>query len=61
MAMSKKDYVAMAAVIAKNYAVANSVDGRDAIREVALNMAGVFAKDNPRFNMNMFLKACGVA
>ena len=61
MAMSKKDYVAIAANIKENYIAANSVDSRDAIREVAFDLTKAFAADNPRFDRVKFLVACGVA
>ncbi len=64
MAMSKKDYVAVAAAVKKEVDIAavliNKGHRMDALRGVAVNMAGVFAKDNPRFDMGRFLAACGV-
>ena len=32
---------------------------RDSLRKVATSMAGTFAADNPRFDTQRFLRACG--
>jgi len=32
----------------------------DAVRDIALALADVFAADNPRFDSERFLTACGV-
>lgn len=61
MAMSTKDYVAVAAVMKENYDAANGVDSRDAVRGLIGDLASLFAKGNPRFDLNKFLAAAGVA
>ena len=54
--MTKKDY----AIIAK--AIANTYDISDIGRaSVANEIARALAADNPRFDRNRFLTACGVA
>lgn len=65
MAMSKKDYVAVAAAI-KNELDRNAVVDRfgaefTVTKEISESLAKVFAADNPRFNRVVFLAACGVA
>ena len=63
--MTKKDYEMIAD------AIAETVDGyadldtagtmvRMAIRDTALSIANVLESDNPRFDRNRFLVACGV-
>jgi hypothetical protein len=53
--MTRKDYVMIAEVIATTWHA--SAVGK---REFALNMADALGADNPRFNREMFLTACGV-
>ena len=64
MAMSKKDYVAVAAAIREQ----NPGPSRDETKEaehatccqIAYALADYFAADNPRFARSRFLEACGV-
>jgi hypothetical protein len=56
--MTRKDYVAIAAVLAQ----AAKHTGADYVTVgiVAALTANVMARDNPRFDRARFLKACGV-
>ncbi|MDE2022558.1 MAG: hypothetical protein KGI71_06645 [Patescibacteria group bacterium] len=73
--MTKKDYVAIAAVVAgatytvERDAAGNALvpadvayaQGTHAAREIiAADLANVFAADNPQFDRAKFLSACGV-
>ena len=40
--------------------VVSSIDDIDTRKEVALNFASEFQKENPRFDIFRFIKACGV-
>lgn len=57
MSMSKKDYVAIAATFKAE--VEKDNEGRQALYNVALQLADCFGKDNSRFDEDRFLKACG--
>jgi hypothetical protein len=59
--MSRKDYVALAAVIAGEVACAggNKYKLRTA-SNVARSMADVFKRDNSRFDRQRFYTACGL-
>ncbi len=39
--------------------VVSAIDNSDTRSEVALNFASEFQKENPRFDIQKFLKACG--
>lgn len=59
--MTKKDYVAIAAVLAASLdsTMGLSPIGDSAgVREVINRMASMLARDNPRFDRNRFLAAC---
>ena len=51
--MTKKHFVMIANVV-------SAIDDVDTRKEVALNFASEFQKDNPRFDIVRFIKACGV-
>ena len=66
--MTKKDYELIADIL-DNYSsydkfrrcsVSTAVVASMIVCEVALDLAKAFAKDNPRFNEDKFLRACGV-
>lgn len=57
MAMSKKYYERIAAEFKAE--VAKDDEGRQALYNVALQLADFFGKDNERFDEDRFLKACG--
>ncbi len=59
MSMTKKDYVAIAAVIS-DAAVIDHQDVTVVLRRVALGIADHAAKGNSLFDRNRFLVACGV-
>ena len=50
--MTKKHFQMVAQVV-------SAIDNGDTRSEVALNFASEFQKENPRFDINRFLKACG--
>ena len=54
MAMSKKDYVAIAKVL--NHYYLNDGDDPTAVY-IALDLVHVFANDNPRFDSDRFMSA----
>jgi len=56
--MTKKDYELIAGVIHAT-AEGNAWD-RNTLLELAFNMASNLQLTNPRFNREIFLKACGV-
>jgi hypothetical protein len=51
--MTKKHFVMIANVV-------SAIDNAGTRKEVALNFASEFQKDNPRFDIVRFIKACGV-
>lgn len=51
--MTKKHFVMVAQVV-------SAIDCINTRREVALNFASEFQKENPRFDITRFIKACGV-
>lgn len=51
--MTKKHFVMIANVV-------SSIDDIDTRKEIALNFASEFQKENPRFDIVRFIKACGV-
>ena len=53
--MTRKDYVLIAEVIATSWHTST-----DTKRTIALNMADALQNDNPRFDRERFLVACGV-
>lgn len=68
MAMSKKDYVAIAAAIklakldiASKEPIESHADMTDGAQLAAEHIADVMARGNPRFDRARFLQACGVA
>ena len=58
--MSRKDYVAIAAILADERKYAADEEARVVLAAVASRMASLFADDNARFDRNRFLAACGV-
>lgn len=58
--MLKKDYRLIALVIRDRYDIAIDNEQRLLLRNLAYNMATMLAVDNPRFNRDKFLTACGV-
>lgn len=52
--MTKKDFEAIARIL-------KSKDGRiDAVEMIAEDLADLFAADNPRFDRDRFIEACGI-
>lgn len=64
--MTKKDYELIARVLkhgndsVKNAMDINPITGGDMINTISNYMANELKKDNPRFNRDMFMVACGV-
>lgn len=56
--MTRKDYVVIAAIIRSNMDRANE-DERWRLQVVADELASAFAAENPRFDTDKFLEACG--
>lgn len=60
--MTKKDYELIAGVMSRLSAdFTNGGEDTVSLRLVAEELADSLADTNPRFNREMFLKACGVA
>jgi hypothetical protein len=61
--MTRKDYVQIAQVFALHMQVANEMgagDQQEVIEDLAGDMAHMLHRDNPRFDRDKFLVACGV-
>tara|TARA_R110000822_G_scaffold168562_1_gene308631 strand:- start:86 stop:274 length:189 start_codon:yes stop_codon:yes gene_type:complete len=60
MAMSKKDYIQTAEVMAEFKAMSEGFGKFDdvAFRKAVANFAYMFQADNPRFNRELFIAAC---
>lgn len=61
----QKDYKAIAAIIKQEYvrfdndlSSENDYEGKQAVIDIALNIANYFERANPRFNKTQFLMAC---
>jgi hypothetical protein len=59
--LSRKYYVAIAAVLKDRKESTRLPLYKEAIRDVAHDLAGQFAFDNPNFDRERFLKAAGAA
>ena len=57
--MTKKDYELTARGIFRLYSV-SSVDMRHAIKQVVGHLVSEYKNDNPKFNKDKFIKACGI-
>lgn len=64
--MTKKDYTAFAGMMKGFTSSIRPKSGDEGdivfactVEEIAFDMADIFAKDNPRFDREKFLKACG--
>ena len=60
MMMTRKDYVAIAALIKHQRESAERDDIQLGVEYIADSLAHFFKTDNPRFDRERFLKACGV-
>ena len=61
--MTRKDYIIIAnslLITRKGYSRAWNPDASLAFDMVCENLADVFTKDNPKFDREKFLEACGV-
>jgi len=59
--MTRKNYVAAAAIISARLLDAPSDDARKAIEQLAGDLADMFRADNAAFSFGRFYAACGVA
>ena len=57
--MNRKDYEAIAAMLRQHIVGGLTTDERTTAAAIAGALAGYFAQDNARFNVNRFLTACG--
>ena len=60
MALSRKHYVKVAAILAGDLATSNTDAERRKVRAIALSLADMFAQDNAAFNRSRFYTACGI-
>lgn len=58
--MSRKHFVAVAAILAGERALATTAAERRSIDNIARLLADVFKRDNGRFDRQRFYDACGV-
>ena len=61
--MTRKDYVAIAAALHRTgmaSRIGKGMNGEQALRLAAADIAATMAADNPRFDRERFLKACGM-
>lgn len=63
--MTKKDYILIASTLEYCYKLAELQPlpkraKSDVVRQVALELANTLAENNPKFDRNRFLKACGM-
>jgi len=59
--MTCKDYVALAEAIQLAYEYKSTLTSHEMALRIAGNIANVAAWDNPRFDRERFLKACGLS
>ena len=59
--MTRKNYIAAAAIISARLLDAPSDDARKAIEQLAGDLADMFRADNAAFSFGRFYAACGVA
>ena len=62
--LTKKDFEAVAEIIAEDYACYNGPGGAgicgDVLADISDKLADYFATQNPRFDRERFMKACGL-
>jgi hypothetical protein len=58
--MTKKDYIALAASIRKNYYEIGDLSAEAALRYFAIDLCTILKEDNERFDKTRFLTACGL-
>lgn len=58
--MSRKHYIAVAAIIEFGLGAADTDDGLDVVTAMAHRFASMFNADSPRFDRGRFLAACGL-
>lgn len=60
MATTKRDFEAIAAIIAKAFERCQTEEDELVLVDVADNLADYFEGQNQRFNRPMFFEACGI-
>jgi hypothetical protein len=58
--MTRKNYIAAAAIISSRLLDASSDDARKAIEALAGDLAEMFRRDNAAFSFGRFYAACGL-
>lgn len=58
--MTKKHYEAIAAIMNEQGAKCHAIRLMGLQEQTCEQLADYFAKDNPKFNRQFFLKACGI-
>jgi predicted metal-dependent hydrolase len=58
--MTRKDYILIAKIIKANADRYYEHDSLDVIRELVDDLAAALKEDNPRFEMSLFISACGL-
>jgi hypothetical protein len=58
--MSRKDYIKMAALLKAQREGIQNLESLKIVDSVIKATADMFAEDNPRFDRDRYLKACGV-
>ncbi|WP_349434260.1 hypothetical protein [Pararhizobium sp. A13] len=59
--MTRKDYELIAAAFKRQLAMKVDKAEHDVLSDLAEDLAGEFLALNPRFDVNRFLKACGLS
>lgn len=59
--MSRKHYVAVAAILAGERALSTTDAERRRLDNITRSLADVFKRDNGRFDRSRFYDACGIA
>lgn len=68
--MTKKDYIKFAEMIKRCSDANHEIDGsinqwqsiaHDTLTDIAFEIIGIFESDNPNFDRERFLKACGLS
>ena len=58
--MTKKDYVKFAEMLNTALILSIPTNADSTVKSIIYNTAFIFAADNPNFDRDRFLKACGV-
>lgn len=58
--MTRKDYQAIAVIISSLADKYQFDEGRNIVAEIVEDLSDIFTDDNPRFDREKFVKACGL-